>query len=49
MSNSNQKQDREEQKSQNKFNSVTQKSEPENQNQKHNVREEGIGRVNQKR
>lgn len=39
----------EEQKSQSKFNSVTQKSEPENQNQTHNVRQEGIGRENQKR
>lgn len=33
----------------NKFNSVTQKVKPENQNQTHNVREEGIGPVNQKR
>lgn len=38
-----------EQKSLNKFNSVTQKHKPENQNQSHNVREEGIGPVNQKR
>jgi len=38
-----------EQKSLNKFNSVTQKDKPENQNQQHNVREEGIGPVNQKR
>lgn len=33
----------------NKFNSITQKGKPENQNQEHNVREEGIGPVNQKR
>lgn len=33
----------------NKFNNVTQKTKPENQNQTHNVREEGIGPVNQKR
>lgn len=38
-----------EQKSLNKFNSVTEKRKPENQNQQHNVREEGIGPVNQKR
>lgn len=38
-----------EQKSLNKFNSITEKQKPENQNQKHNVREEGIGPVNQKR
>lgn len=31
------------------FNSITQKVKPENQNQTHNVREEGIGPVNQKR
>ena len=35
--------------SQNKFNSVTQKKEPENQNQTHNVRKEGIPPINQKR
>lgn len=39
----------EEQKNHNKFNSVTQKAEPENQNQDHNVRKEGIQPVNQKR
>ncbi|MBO5292744.1 MAG: hypothetical protein J6B10_06135 [Lachnospiraceae bacterium] len=39
----------EEQKSLNKFNSITQKVKPENQNQQHNVREEGIEPVNQKR
>ena len=33
----------------NKFNSITQKVKPENQNQEHNVRKEGIGPVNQKR
>lgn len=38
-----------EQKFLNKFNSVTQKDKPENQNQQHNVREEGIGPINQKR
>ncbi len=38
-----------EQKSLNKFNSITQKAKPENQNQEHNVREEGIGPINQKR
>lgn len=38
-----------EQKSLNKFNSITEKKKPENQNQGHNVREEGIGPINQKR
>ncbi len=38
-----------EQKSLNKFNSVTEKVKPENQNQQHNVREEGIEPINQKR
>lgn len=38
-----------EQKSLNKFNSITGKNTPENQNQQHNVRQEGIGPVNQKR
>lgn len=38
-----------EQSSLNRFNSVTKKDKPENQNQRHNVREEGIGPVNQKR
>lgn len=38
-----------EQKSLNKFNSITEKCKPENQNQQHNVREEGIGPVIQKR
>ncbi len=33
----------------NKFNSVTQKVKPENQNQTHNVRKEGITPINQKR
>lgn len=33
----------------NEFNSVTQKVKPENQNQTHNVREEGIKPINQKR
>ena len=39
----------EEQKNHNKFNSVTHKTEPENQNQFHNVRKEGIQPINQKR
>lgn len=38
-----------EQKALNKFNSVTEKSKPENQNQQHNVRKEGISPINQKR
>lgn len=38
-----------EQKSLNKFNSVTEKVKPENQNQQHNVRREGITPVNQNR
>lgn len=40
---------REEQKNHNKYDSVTQKKKPENQNQEHNVREEGIHPINQKR
>ena len=36
-------------KEQEKFNSVTQKAKPENQNQENNVRQEGIGPINQKR
>ncbi len=39
----------EEQINHNKFNSVTQKRKPENQNQEHNVRKEGIGKMNQLR
>ena len=38
-----------EQKFLNKFNSVAQKEKPENQNQQHNVRKEGINPINQKR
>ena len=38
-----------EQKFLNKFNSVTQKEKPENQNQQHNIRKEGINPINQKR
>ena len=38
-----------EQKNQNKFNSMTQKVTPENQNQTHNSRKEGIQPINQKR
>lgn len=44
---SNKKEWEEEQKDQTKFNSVTQKSEPENQNQTHNARKEGISKINQ--
>ena len=33
----------------NEFNSVTHKVKPENQNQTHNVRKEGINPINQKR
>lgn len=32
-----------------KFNSITQKVKPENQNQTHNIRKEGIGPINQKK
>ena len=39
----------EQQESKNKFNSITQKQKPENQNQTHNVRKEGINPINQKR
>lgn len=39
----------EQQKNLNAFNSVTQKGKPENQNQEHNVRKEGIQPINQKR
>lgn len=38
-----------EQKNHNEFNSITQKTKPENQNQTHNVRKEGIQPINQKR
>ena len=38
-----------EQKILNEFNNVTQKVKPENQNQTHNVRKEGIAPINQKR
>lgn len=38
-----------EKKDRDKFNSITQKSKVENQNQMHNVRKEGITPVNQKR
>ena len=33
----------------NAYNSITQKEKPENQNQTHNVRKEGIQPINQKR
>lgn len=39
----------EEQRNHNKYNSITQKTTPENQNQTHNVRKEGIQPINQKR
>ncbi len=38
-----------EQKNHNEFNSITQKVTPENQNQTHNSRKEGIQPINQKR
>lgn len=38
-----------EQKNLNKYNSITQKVTPENQNQTHNSRKEGIQPINQKR
>ena len=38
-----------EQKNHDKFNSVTQKVTPENQNQTHNTRKEGIQPINQKK
>jgi len=47
--NKKQKEQQERQKNLNEFNSVTQKVKPENQNQTHNVRKEGIGPINQKR
>ena len=37
------------QRSENEFNSITQKAKPENQNQEHNVRKEGIQPINQKK
>lgn len=43
------KEQQERQENLNEFNSVTQKVKPENQNQEHNVRKEGVGPVNQKR
>lgn len=43
------KEQQERQKNLNEFNNVTQKVKPENQNQTHNVRKEGIGPINQKR
>lgn len=38
-----------EQQNHNEFNSVTKKMKPENQNQTHNVRKEGIQPINRKR
>lgn len=37
------------QKNLNKFNSITQKVTPENQNQTHNVKKEGVQPINQKK
>lgn len=37
------------QKNLNEYNSITQRMKPENQNQTHNVRKEGIQPINQKR
>ena len=48
MNTKNKKSQAEEQKNQTKFNSVTQKVTPENQNQTHNARKEGIQPINQK-
>lgn len=31
------------------FNSITQKTSPENQNQRHNAKKEGLGPINRKR
>ena len=47
--NSKQQEQINEQRSLNKFNSVTEKKKPENQNQQHNVRKEGVGSINQKK
>jgi hypothetical protein len=44
-----QKETQVEKKSLEKFNSITQKVKPENQNQTHNVRQEGISKINQNR
>ena len=38
-----------EQKNHDKFNNITQKTTPENQNQTHNTKKEGIQPINQKR
>ena len=45
----NQKETQVEKKNVEKFNSITQKVKPENQNQTHNVRQEGISKINQNR
>lgn len=47
--NKKQQEQRREQQDRNEFNSITRKTEPENQNQQHNVRREGILPINQKR
>ena len=39
----------EQQRNEDKFNNVTEKAKPENQNQTHNVKREGFGTQNQKR
>ena len=49
MENKKKKERQNEQKSLDRFNSITQSAKPENQNQFHNVRKEGIAPVNQKR
>lgn len=41
--------ERQQQENHNRFNSITQKVKPENQNQEHNIRKEGIQPINQKR
>ncbi|MFA9377155.1 MAG: hypothetical protein ACERKZ_10445 [Lachnotalea sp.] len=43
------KEKEEQQKSQSKFNNVTKKENPENQNQTHNVKQEGTSQINQNR
>lgn len=47
--NQKEKEQAERRKNLNEFNNVTQKVKPENQNQTHNVRKEGINPINQKR
>lgn len=47
--NKKQREKQNQQKNHNEFNCITQKVEPENQNQTHNARKEGIGPINQKK